>query len=176
MAREGQLAAALVHAKDRDVVRTLVAAVEEAVGRVKGEAAGIVPMRPLLGHKGERAVRTDGKDADAVVQTVAGINKLSVGGDSDLGAEITACITRRQAGDRLTGGEAAGLRIEVKQHDRRAFLLDRVEPAPIRMEGEVTWTVAGRQRNKRCFGGCECAFVRVELPHEDLIEPQDQRG
>src|SRR5207247_77350 len=90
MAGEDQAARFVIHAEGSDVVAALVAGVEELAGGVEVEAARVIPTRPFLAHEGQLAVFADGEDADAVVEAVARIDEVAIGGNQDLGAEITA--------------------------------------------------------------------------------------
>ncbi len=154
------------------MVSTLIAAVQKAARWIKGEAARVVATRPFLGDVAKRAVRTDGKDADAVVKAVTRVNEAAIRRDEDLGAEIAARIAWREAGKRLPVRKTPALHIEYKSRDRGALLLNAVKPATIRMKGEVTRTIARRQRDEASLSGCEDTFLAIELPHEDLIEPE----
>ena len=90
--------------EDGDVVTTLIAAIEELARGVEVETAWIIPARPCFPEKRQVAVWANGKDPDAVVQSVARIDKPPIGGNQDLGAEITAGKAGRQGGDRLPRG------------------------------------------------------------------------
>ena len=90
MAGEGEAAGLEIDAKDSDIIPALIAAVEELARWVEAEAARIVPPRPFLANIGQAAVRSDGEDPDAVMQSVTRIDKSSIGGNHDLGAEVTA--------------------------------------------------------------------------------------
>src|SRR5262245_25115820 len=104
MTGETQAAVFAVRSEDSDVVPALIAAIEELTGGVEVEAARIVPARPFFPDIGQRAVCTDGKNPNAVVQPIAGIYKLAIGGNQNLRAEVAAGKPRRQGGDRLPGG------------------------------------------------------------------------
>ena len=105
MAGECEAAGLAIHLEDGDVVAALIAAVEELAGGVEVEAARIIPSRPFFPHVREVAVGANGKDPDAVVQPVARIDKLPIGRNQDLGAEIAAGKSGRQRRDRLAGGQ-----------------------------------------------------------------------
>ena len=79
MAGEVEAAGLAIHTEDGDVVGSLIATIEELAGGVEVEAARIVPARPFFADKCQRAVWADGKDPDAVVQPVAGIDKPAIG-------------------------------------------------------------------------------------------------
>ena len=176
MAGEGQAARLAVHAKDREVVGPLIAAVEEPAGGVEVEAAWIVPACPLLADIGQGAGSADGKDRDAVVQTVACIEEPALGRNQDFRGEIAARESRRQGGDGLPCGQPPLLGIVVKQDDVRAFLLKAVEPAAIRMEEEMPRPVSRRQRNRGRIVRSEYALGVIELPDEDSIPGPDRRA
>ena len=102
MAGEVEAAGFAIHTEDGDVVAALIAAIEELAGGVEVEAARIVSARPFFAD--DTSVSPSGpigKDPDAVVQPVAGIDKPAIGGNQDLGAEVTAGKPGRQSGDRL---------------------------------------------------------------------------
>src|SRR4051812_31476940 len=104
-------------------------------------------MGPFFAAVGQRAVGPDCEDRDAVVQAVAGVEELSVGGDQQLGAEVASGETLWKRGDRLTRLESTGVGVAVEEGDGRAFLLDAIEPLTGWVEGEVAWAVAGRKRD-----------------------------
>src|SRR5437588_10910083 len=79
MAGEVEAAGFAVHTKHGDVVTALIAAIEELAGGVEVEAARIVPACPFFADIRQRAVCSYGKNPDAVVQPVAGINKPATG-------------------------------------------------------------------------------------------------
>src|SRR5215213_6924760 len=128
MAREGQGPGLPIDAENGDVVAALVAAIEEATGGIERKAAGIVAAGPLLAEVGQISVLADPKDPDAVMQPVARVDKPSVGGNQDLGAEVAAGKSGGKGGDRLPRAQPSGCGIVVEEHDGGAFLLDRIEP------------------------------------------------
>ena len=101
MAGEAQAARCAVHTEHGDVVIALIAAIEELAGGVEVEAARIASACPFFPDTGQRAVWSDGKDPDAVVQAVARIDKPTIGRNQNLGAEIAPSKPRWQRGDRL---------------------------------------------------------------------------
>src|SRR3712207_6262694 len=101
MAREGEPPRLAVHFESGDVVAALVAAVEEAAGRIEAEAARVAAAGPLFSDVAQPASLADREDRDAVVQAVAGVEEPAVGGDQDLGAEVAPGEALRQRGDRL---------------------------------------------------------------------------
>src|SRR2546429_9178792 len=100
MAGEGQAARFAIHAEDGEVVAALVARVKELARGVEVEAARVAPACPFLAHEGQLAVFADGEDPNAVVQAVSRIDEPAIGGGQDLGGEITAGQSTRQAGGR----------------------------------------------------------------------------
>ena len=172
MAGEGQAALFAVHAEDGEVVGALIAGVKEPAGGVEIEAARIVAARPFLPDVSQDAGAADGKDRDAVVQTVARIEEPAIGRNHDLRAEIAAGESGRQGGDGLPRGQPPLGGIVVKQDDVRAFLLNRIEPSPIRVEEEMPRPVSRRQRNRGGIIRSEHALAIIELPDEDLIQAQ----
>ncbi len=105
MTGEFEAAGLAIHAKDGDVVGSLIAAIEELAGGVEVEAARIIPPGPFLPDERQFALRADGKDPDAVVEPVARVDKPPIGGNQDLGAEVAAGEPGRQGGDRLPRGQ-----------------------------------------------------------------------
>src|SRR5437773_9938225 len=81
MAGEDQAACFAVHAEDGDVVAALIARVKELAGGIEIEAARIVPTCPFLSDEGQFTGFADGKDPNAVVQTVARIDKAAIRGN-----------------------------------------------------------------------------------------------
>src|SRR5262245_53244535 len=90
MAGELEARGFAIHLEDGDVVAALIATIEELASRVKVEAARIIPSCPFFPYERQLAVWANGKDPDAVVEPVARIDKSPVGGNQDLGAEVTA--------------------------------------------------------------------------------------
>ena len=121
---ENRHSGGLVDAEDRDVVRPLVARVEERPRRIETEAAGIIAPGPFLADEGQRSRVTDGKHRDAVVQAVARIDKPAIGGNHDLRAEVAPGKPRWEAGDGLPRTQPAGGPLVVKEHDVGAFFLE----------------------------------------------------
>ena len=91
-----------IDTEDGDVVASLIAAIQELASRVEVEAARIISSRPFFTGIFQRAVLVDGKDPDAVVQSIAGVHILAIRGHQDLGAEVAPGEPRRQGRDRLT--------------------------------------------------------------------------
>ena len=60
--------------EDRDVVASLVAAVQELACRIEVETARIISSRPFFADVGQFAVGANRKDPDAVVKSVARVN------------------------------------------------------------------------------------------------------
>lgn len=175
MAGEGQSPGFFVHPENGEIVGPLVAGIEERPRGIETETARVVPARPFLADKGQLAGFTGGEDPDAVVEAVAGVDEPAVGGHQDLGAEIAAGESRRQAGDGLPRGQPALVRIVVEEDHGGAFLLDRVEPAPVWMEGEMPRPVSRRQRDRGGIVGDQLSGRVVEFPDKDLIQPQIDR-
>ena len=101
IACEDQLAAVAIHPEHRDVVAPLVTRIEELTGGVEIKAPWIVSTCPFLADEGQLPIIADREYPDAVMQTIAGIDEPPILGNHDLGAEVAAGETRRQAGDRL---------------------------------------------------------------------------
>ena len=78
MAGEVEAAGFAIHTENGDVVTSLIATIEELARGVEVEAARIVPACPFFPDKCQRAVSIYGKDPDAVVQPVAGIDKPAI--------------------------------------------------------------------------------------------------
>lgn len=114
VAGKGQAARLAIHAEDGDVVGALIAGVEESTGWIEIEAAGIIPARPFLTDVGQGTGLADGEDRDAVVQTIAGVEKPAVGRDHNFRAEIAAGEPGRQGGDGLPGGKTTLHRVIVE--------------------------------------------------------------
>src|SRR5262249_27930021 len=150
------------------VVRALIERVEEISRGIKIEAAWVISPRPLFRHKGQRSIFADGKDCNAVVQTVARINKLAVAGNHNLRAEIAASESRRQAGEGLLRGERSLLAVEIEEDDVRAFFLQAVEPALLWVKRKMARSIAGRNGNAGGGVGRQLAGLFIELPDEDL--------
>ena len=79
MASEVEAASFTSHTEDGDIVASLIAAIEELAGRVEVEASWVVAACPFLPNKRQVAFWAYGKDADAVVQPIARIDKSAIG-------------------------------------------------------------------------------------------------
>jgi hypothetical protein len=79
MTGEFEPAGLAVYLEDGNVVGSLIAAIEELTRGVEIEAAWVIPSCPFFPNEREIAVWANGKDPDAVVQSVACINKFSIG-------------------------------------------------------------------------------------------------
>lgn len=79
MAGEVEAAGFLVYPEDCDIVATLIATIEELTRGIEIETPWVVSTSPFFTGICQRTVRTDGKDADTVVQPVAGVDKPAVG-------------------------------------------------------------------------------------------------
>ena len=169
VAGELQATRGLVCAEDGNVVAALITRIQKLAAGIKGEAAGVIAMRPFFSDVGQFAILADGEDGNAVMQSIAGIDEASIGGEHDLGAEVATRKAWREAGDCLSGGEPTIFGIVVEQDDGGAFFLDGVEPALFRVKSKVTWAIASGQRNEGRIVRRERAFLRIELPDEDLI-------
>ena len=84
VAGELESTSAAVDFEHGDVVAPLIAAEQEPARRVEVEAARIIAVRLFLSDVRQRAVGADRKDADAVVQPIAGIDEFSVERHEDL--------------------------------------------------------------------------------------------
>ena len=79
MAGEVEAAGFAIHTEDGDVVTSLIATVEELAGGVEVEASRIVPASPFFPHKRQVTAGANGEDPDAVVQSIARIDKSAIG-------------------------------------------------------------------------------------------------
>ena len=97
MAGEVEAAGFAIDMEGGDVVATLIAAIEEPASWVEVETAWIIPACPFFPDKSQVTVCVNGKDADAVVHSVARIDKPPIGRNENLGAEVTASKAGRQS-------------------------------------------------------------------------------
>ena len=104
VAGEVEVAGVAIDSKDGDVVTTLIATIKELTRWVEVEAAWIIPAGPGFPAVLQVAVGANRKDSDAVVQSVARINKFPIGRNQDFRAEVTAREAGRQRRNRLPGG------------------------------------------------------------------------
>ncbi len=73
------------------MVGALIAGIEKVPGGIETEAARIIPARPFLAEKSERArLLIHGEEGDAVVQAIGHVDKPAIGREGDLGGEIAA--------------------------------------------------------------------------------------
>ncbi len=96
MSGELQRTGRRVDPEDRDVIGSLIAAVEKISRRIKGKAPWIIAPRPFLSLVGQLPVLIYGKNRDAVMKTVSRIDKSTVGGNHDVRTEITSREPRWQ--------------------------------------------------------------------------------
>src|SRR5262245_5265287 len=81
----GELKAAglLIDLEDGDVVGALIATIKELTCGIEVEAPRVVASCPFFAHECELAACGNRKDPNAVVQPVARIDELSIGGNQD---------------------------------------------------------------------------------------------
>src|SRR4051794_27259175 len=132
----------------RHIVCSLVAHIEELARRIEIKTPRIIPTSPFLAHELQFAVLPNRKNSNAVMQPIPGINESAIGGNQYLRAEVTPGKSRRQAGNGLSRCQLPVRDIVVEQDDVRAFLLERVTPAGVRMKCEMPRPIARRQRNR----------------------------
>lgn len=84
MPGELQATRLVINLEDSNVVASLVAAVQELPSGIEIETARIIASRPFFPHECQFAVSSDRENANAVVQSIPGVNILSVGRDQDL--------------------------------------------------------------------------------------------
>ena len=83
-----------IDTEDSDMVRALIAAVQELPRWVKVEASGIVSPGPFFAQIGQESVLTDREDRNTVMEPIAGIKILSVFGHQDFRTKIASLETR----------------------------------------------------------------------------------
>ncbi len=169
LAGEGQPAGGLVAAKGGDGVAPLVAGKEKVPARVEAEAPRVIAVRPLLAPRREEARFGDREAGDAVVQAVGGVHEPPVGGDRDLGGETGPGKSRGKAGNRLFGRQPPARGVVVEDDDRGGLLLQRIQPAAARVEGEMPRPIAVRQFDEGEVVLHEPAPSNIELPDEDPV-------
>src|SRR6266516_2037744 len=172
MAGERQSALFAIDAEHRDVVPSLVAAIEELPGGIEIEAARIASTGPFLANESQSPGVTDREYPNAVMQTVADIDEPAIAGNQDLRAEVTADEPGRQAGDRLPRGQPPLRAIVVEQDDVGGFLLEGVAPAAIGVEAEMPRSIPWRQRNGRGIIRGQNSRALIKLPDENPIQSQ----
>ena len=132
-----------IRSEGHDCIRTLIAAIYEASGRVEGEKARIVAPRGLFSGEAQRSVGGDRKPGNCVVQAVGRIDKARVGRYCDLGGEVSAREAGRQRGNRLLRPQAAGGANVIEGRQRGAFPPgDKARSDEIRMPRAVAWRKA----------------------------------
>ena len=78
MAGEFEAAGLAIYLEDGDVVTALIATIEVLASGIEVEAAWIIPSCPFFPYECEVAVWANGKDPYAIVQSIAGIDKLPI--------------------------------------------------------------------------------------------------
>src|SRR5262245_5704956 len=129
MVRESQSPRSTIHAKNGDVVRTLIAHIKQLACWIEIETARIISPGPFFTLKLELASLANGENSHAVMQTVACINEPPVTGNQNLGAEVTAGEPARQTGGCLSRGQLPVYGIVVEQNNVRTLLLEGIKPA-----------------------------------------------
>ena len=84
MPGELQAASLVINLEDSNVVASLVAAVQELPSGVEIKTARIVASRPFFPDERQFAVCSNRENANAVVQSIPGIDVFAVGRDQDL--------------------------------------------------------------------------------------------
>ena len=79
MAGEVEPAGFAIDQENSDIVTTLIAAIKELAGGVEIEAARIIATCPFFSDVYQCAISANGKDPNAVVQSVARIDKPAIG-------------------------------------------------------------------------------------------------
>ena len=90
MPRECQFPGLSIDSENRQMIGALITAVEKTPRRIEIEASWVVAARPLFAHKRQLTIFPHGKDPNAVMQAIAGINKLAIRRDQDFRAKVTA--------------------------------------------------------------------------------------
>src|SRR5262245_4222983 len=149
MASESQSTGFAVDAKRWHVVGALIAHVKELASRVEIEAPRIIAAGPFLRDEPQLAVFTNRENRDTIMQAVARVNEPAISRNQNLRAKIAARKPGRQAGDGLARCQPPKRCIVIEQDDVRAFLLERVQPAIIRVKQEMPRAITRRQRDRR---------------------------
>ena len=173
MAGEREAAGLAIHPEDGDVVAALIAAVEEPAGGVEVEAARIIAPRPFFARR--TSGRRSGRRRRSRCCRAAGCPRRRIARRPRPGSRSRSCCRRTRAAGWRSSAAAISrpvAAVVVEQDDRRAFLLDGVEPAAIGMEMEMPRPVAGRQRDRVRLIRRQHALLLVELPDEDPIQAQ----
>src|ERR1035438_3904709 len=142
LARMDERTSLAVYPERHDRIRALVTGVHETPVRIEGEKAWIVAPRGLFPDESQRSVGCDGKPGNRIVQPVCGIDEARIWRDRDFGGVVGAGKARRKRRNRLLCLQMSGSSVVIERHQRRTFLLERVEHSTVRMKGEVPWTIA----------------------------------
>jgi len=109
------------------------------------------------------------------MQPIRRVEEAAVRRDHHLGREVCSGEALRQSRKRLLGRECSLAGIIVEYRQCRGLLLQAIQPTAALMECEMTWPVAGWQSYRRRFVWQKFAIFDIELPGEDLIQPQVRR-
>src|SRR5262245_58800665 len=172
MAGEVQSARPAIHTKHRDVVASLVARVKELAAGIEIEAARIISTCPFIGDEGQFTTLANREYSDAVMQSIAGINKPAITRYHDFRAKVTAGKVSRQAVDRMTRGQPSLCGVVIEQNNVRSFLLEGVTPVSVGVKGEMPRPIARRKRNAGRIVGSQNTAAFVKLPDENPIQSQ----
>ena len=78
VAGEVKAAGHTVHCEDGNAVGSLITTVKKPTRGIEAEAAWIIASCPFFANEREFAIRSNRKDADAVVESVAGIDEFPI--------------------------------------------------------------------------------------------------
>ena len=175
LAGEGQRSCLLVHPEAGNCIAALVARVEEVPAWINSEASGIIAARPLLACERQRTGGSDGEPGDAVVQSIGRIDKSRILRNRHLGSEVRPCKAFRQSGYSLPRRQPSFCAVVVEQHQSGRFFLETVQPALIRVEREMSRSIAGRKRYRWWIIGSQLPGFQIELPDQNPIESEVDR-
>jgi hypothetical protein len=154
------------HAEGCDDVAALIARIQKPSPRIQRNVTWIVTPGRRIVEMSQHSTRPNRECCNRIMEPVGGIQKASVRRRHNLGTEVRTREALRQGGDCLPMVKAPHLRLVVEKRHGGGFLLDGVQPAPIRMKREMPWPIARGETHKRSGGRREPPMQtrsRVEL-------------
>ncbi len=159
-----------IDAEEFAVVAVHIGGDEPASGGVDVEVAGLYAASGLVSDEGKfPRGGIDGEDGDAFVPAIGGVDETSVGRDEDFGSPANFIVAGGQGVDDLSFAEGSGGGVVVVDAECGGHLVEQVDEASARMEGEVAGTGAGGGLDMAEFAGDQFVVEGVVLVDVDRV-------
>lgn len=117
---------------------------EPAAGWVDVEVTGLDTAGGFVSDGCELAVNwVDGKDGDAFVSAIRGVDEATVWGDEDFGGPADFVVVGGEGVDDLLFGEGTGGGFVIVKAEGGCHLVEHVDEASVRVKGQVTRACSG---------------------------------